>query len=169
MLPKFFVQTELNNTAKEYKKVKMLLFFSYFLKLLSFLFIFLAFKNAWYLVGFVLIYSGGILLRQLVLERTLLYEYFLVGDKIKISLANNFNKYKLLAEIPLKDIIEICKNEQPNIDNNNIIATPNDENCTKIAYKTNNNTQNLYFSPSRYTLALIESYLKANNNTIEDL
>lgn len=159
MLPKFFVQTELNNTLSEHKKVKLTLFFSYLFKTLSFVFVYFAFRNTWYLIGFVLIYSGGIVLRQLVLEMISHYEYFLVNEMLKISVVNNFKKYKLLAEIPLNSIIEISEIEQPIINENEVFAMPIGKKCVKICYKTNGKVKTLYFSPSRYLLALINDYI----------
>lgn len=169
MLPEYFVQTELNDTVEAHKKVKLTLLASYILKTLSLIFVFLAFKNTWYLIGFVIIYSGGIVLRQLVLEMVSHYEYFFVIDCLKISVANNFNKYKLLAEIPLTDIIKLCETEQYIPDKNDIYAMPNGRKCIEITYKTCDNIQKLYFSPNRYLYALIENNIKTNDNLFEEI
>lgn len=169
MLPEYFVQTELNDTDEAHKKVKLTLLASYMLKTLSLIFVFLAFKNTWYLIGFVIIYSGGIVLRQLVLEMVSHYEYFFVIDCLKISVANNFKKYKVLAEIPLSNIINLCEVNNVTPEENNIIAMPNGRKCVEITYKTYDNVQKLYFLPNRYLYALIEDNIKTNDNLFEEI
>lgn len=156
MIPDFFVQTELNLTPKESKTVKGLLAASYAVKVLSTGFIVLAAVfNMWLMLGFAGVYAIGIALRQGVLGRVEAFEYFLIKDKLKISVRNNFHVQKVVAEIFMGDIVSLeAVSELPH-ENDGIIAAPDNKSIIKMRFIENNTTKNLYFAPSEYMQALI--------------
>ncbi len=165
MIPEYFVQTEFNDGKREGKAIKLLLTFSYLVKVFSLGFVVLSavFSVWWYLFGFGALYAIGIVMRQAVLQRTEAYEYFLVKNVLKISMRNNFHTQKTLCEIPLEHIksIETLKAvEVDTKDKEGIFAYPERKSIIKIRFIENTETKNLYFAPSRYLLALIQSRRK---------
>lgn len=158
MMPEFFSETETNTGATEAKKVKILLFWSYALKVASLLFVVLsAVFSPNYLIGFAIFLILGIALKQSVLERTASFEYFFVRDTLKITAFSNFGKKKYEISIPINDIVNIEREFERIPEKTDVFAAPEGKRIIKIRFIENSLTRNLYFSPCLYLEALIRN------------
>lgn len=158
MMPEFFSETETNTGATEAKKVKILLFWSYALKVASLLFVVLsAVFSPNYLIGFAIFMMSGIALKQSVLERTASFEYFFVRDTLKITAFSNFGKKKYEISIPINDIVNIEREFERIPEKTDVFAAPEGKRIIKIRFIENSLTRNLYFSPCLYLEALIRN------------
>jgi hypothetical protein len=154
MMPEYFVQTEYNDTEAAKNRVKVLLACSYAIKLLSFVFVFLSFKNVWYIVGFIATYAVGICLRQSVLQLIGRYEYFLVRGVLKIKVFTNFEVERQSLEIPLS-LVTSAEDAVCAALSADVLAAPEGQNGLKIIYKDGDVERSVSFAPSRYLRALL--------------
>lgn len=160
MLPNYFVQTQYNDSKIQTKKVKNYLVWSYVMKTISLVFVVLGFYNAWYFIGFVVLFAIGITLRQITLEMVGSFEYFLVNRQLIFSATTNFNIKKQVFLINLDDVLGF-QQKAPSKLEANILASVDDN-----LYELKTYSDTIYFAPSKYMTALINNILRQQKNDI---